>query len=126
MSKLNIRAVRSYRSDKSVILDLSKRINLVYGQNGSGKSTISGYFYKSDDEAYKNCSFECNDEYKFIVYNSQFVEDSFYNKSEQPGIFTLSQENKEVMEAIELNNGKIASLKKKLSSISSELEKKKK
>ena len=124
MSKLNIRAVRSYRSDKSVILDLSKRINLVYGQNGSGKSTISGYFYKSDDEAYKNCSFECNDEYKFIVYNSQFVEDSFYNKSEQPGIFTLSQENKEGLAAIVLNNGKIASLKKKLSSISSELEKK--
>ncbi|HEN5222826.1 TPA: AAA family ATPase [Klebsiella pneumoniae] len=53
MSKLNIRAVRSYRSDKSVILDLSKRINLVYGQNGSGKSTISGYFYKSDEKLIK-------------------------------------------------------------------------
>nr|VXZ81197.1 Uncharacterized protein conserved in bacteria [Klebsiella pneumoniae] len=125
MSKLNIRAVRSYRSDKSVILDLSKRINLVYGQNGSGKSTISGYFYKSDDEAYKIALLNVMMNISLLstivsLWRIHFI----INLNSR--YFTLSQENKEVMEAIELNNGKIASLKKKLSSISSELEKKKK
>ncbi|MEZ2601292.1 AAA family ATPase [Kluyvera intermedia] len=124
MSILRISAVKSYSDERNIEIDLTKKINLVYGQNGSGKSTISGYFYKSGDEAYGNCSFSDADKYKYIVYNSQFVEDSFYNKSEQPGIFTLSQENKDVMEAIAVNDKKLSKLKKEIIRIDGDLEKK--
>ncbi|HGE4198375.1 TPA: AAA family ATPase, partial [Escherichia coli] len=124
MSVLKIRSVKSYSDERNIEIDLTKRINLVYGQNGSGKSTISGYFYKPEDEAYGSCSFSDTDKYRYIVYNSQFVEDSFYNKSEQPGIFTLSQENKEVMEALALNEKELSKLKKDIIRIDSDLEKK--
>lgn len=124
MSVLKIRSVKSYSDEKNIEIDLTKRINLVYGQNGSGKSTISGYFYKPEDEAYGSCSFSDTDKYRYIVYNSQFVEDSFYNKSEQPGIFTLSQENKEVMEALALNEKELSKLKKDIIRIDRDLEKK--
>lgn len=114
MSQLEIRGVRSYCKDSSVFIDLHKKINLIYGQNGSGKSTISGYFYNPLGTAYKYCRFNGQEDYRYIVYNSQFIEDSFYNVSEQPGIFTLSQENKDIMEAIKDNDAELKKLKKLL------------
>ncbi|ELW2166813.1 AAA family ATPase, partial [Escherichia coli] len=42
MSMLRIMAVKSYSAEKYIEVDLTKKINLIYGQNGSGKSTISG------------------------------------------------------------------------------------
>ncbi|RNA75411.1 AAA family ATPase [[Curtobacterium] plantarum] len=124
MSQLEIRGVRSYCKDSSVFIDLSKKINLIYGQNGSGKSTISGYFYKPTETAYNHCRLIGQDDYRYIVYNSQFIEDSFYNESEQPGIFTLSQENKDIMEAINDNEAKLIKLKKLLAQKDVVLEKK--
>ncbi|PQQ35522.1 hypothetical protein C6H68_24555 [Photorhabdus luminescens] len=112
MSLLKIKDVKSYSKNTSVDLDLSKKINLIYGQNGSGKSTISGYFYKPQDSTYKNCSYSDEDRYRYIVYNSEFVEDSFYHKREQPGIFTLSQGNKDVLEFIKESEKKNSHFKK--------------
>ncbi|TSH78802.1 AAA family ATPase [Pantoea sp. paga] len=111
MAQLVIKNVRSYSKERSINIDLSKKINLIYGQNGSGKSTISGYFYSPSNSSYRECSFSQKDDYQYVVYNNQFVEDSFYHKSEQPGVFTLSQSNKEVMEDIKRSDKKMASLK---------------
>ncbi|PVY80656.1 AAA family ATPase [Pantoea ananatis] len=111
MAQLVIKNVRSYSKERSINIDLSKKINLIYGQNGSGKSTISGYFYSPSNSSYRECSFSQKDDYQYVVYNNQFVEDSFYHKSEQPGVFTLSQSNKEVMEDIKQSDKKMASLK---------------
>ncbi|AIR85255.1 AAA family ATPase [Pantoea rwandensis] len=111
MAQLVIKNVKSYSKERSINIDLSKKINLIYGQNGSGKSTISGYFYSPSNSSYRECSFSQKDDYQYVVYNNQFVEDSFYHKSEQPGVFTLSQTNKEVMEDIKQSDKKMASLK---------------
>ena len=101
MEILSLKNVKSYSPYVSTIIDLSKKINIFWGQNGSGKSTISGYFYSPTNPKYSQCSFTTDNPYHYIVYNSQFVEDSFYNKIEQPGIFTLSKKNKEIIELIE-------------------------
>ncbi|WP_048257500.1 MULTISPECIES: AAA family ATPase [Pectobacterium] len=124
MSLLKIKSVKSYSQDTSVDIDLSKRVNLIYGQNGSGKSTISGYFYKPQHSDYKNCSFSDGDRYRYIVYNSEFVEDSFYHKKEQPGIFTLSQGNKDVLELIKDSEKKIVTLKSKITRLESSCQEK--
>ncbi|RRO10837.1 MULTISPECIES: AAA family ATPase [Pectobacterium] len=124
MSLLKIKNVKSYSQDTSVDIDLSKKINLIYGQNGSGKSTISGYFYKPQNSDYKNCSFSDGDRYRYIVYNSEFVEDSFYHKKEQPGIFTLSQGNKDVLELIKDSEKKIVTLKSKITRLESSCQEK--
>lgn len=124
MAQLVIKNVRSYSKERSINIDLSKKVNLIYGQNGSGKSTISGYFYSPSNVAYNECSFSREGDYNYIVYNSQFVEDSFYHKSEQPGVFTLSQSNKEVLEEINHSDKKIAILKGRLTRLDNEVKEK--
>ncbi|MCE4442428.1 AAA family ATPase, partial [Escherichia coli] len=94
--KLKLKNVTSYHKEYFTELDLSKKINILYGQNGCGKSTISNYFYNPKDTAYKECVCEPIDNYRTLVYNSKYIEDNFYNAKEQKGIFTLSQKNAEI------------------------------
>ncbi|MGJ0628386.1 AAA family ATPase, partial [Xenorhabdus bovienii] len=44
MKFLEIKNITSYHPTDSQTLDLSKKIILIYGLNGSGKSTIANYF----------------------------------------------------------------------------------
>ncbi|MCC8367956.1 AAA family ATPase, partial [Xenorhabdus sp. PB61.4] len=63
MGYLKIRNVASYHKTEYLELDLSKKITLIYGQNGSGKSTIAGYFNHSNSEKYKECKSNLNENY---------------------------------------------------------------
>ena len=94
--KLKLKNVTSYHKEYFTELDLSKKISILYGQNGCGKSTISNYFYNPKDTAYKECVCEPIDNYRTLVYNSKYIEDNFYNAKEQKGVFTLSQKNAEI------------------------------
>ncbi|MBD2803251.1 AAA family ATPase [Xenorhabdus sp. ZM] len=98
MEYLKIKNVTSYHEKKYQKIDLSKKITLIYGQNGSGKSTIANYFNHSDNDKnkYQECEFDSNKDYNYIVYNRKFIDDNFYENNKQQGIFTLSNENKEV------------------------------
>ncbi|HAH0524012.1 TPA: AAA family ATPase, partial [Escherichia coli] len=55
--ELRLKNVTSYKKDAFTILNLEKRVNILYGQNGCGKSTISNYFYDSTHTDYNEC--EC-------------------------------------------------------------------
>ncbi|WGM05183.1 AAA family ATPase [Arsenophonus nasoniae] len=98
MEYLKLRNVASY-CNEDVTINLSKQINLFYGQNGSGKSTIANYFYdtnaNNENSQYLLCSKSFYKNYKFLVYNKKFIQDIFYEDT-QAGIFTLSKENKEI------------------------------
>ncbi|CAG9420973.1 AAA family ATPase [Providencia alcalifaciens] len=94
MSFLKLKNVASYTDE--VNIDLSKPINIFYGQNGSGKSTISNYFYDENNQRYIDSTCQLDKGYKKIVYNQMFIDDYFYEKDVQDGIFTLSKENKEI------------------------------
>ncbi|QKJ59381.2 AAA family ATPase [Serratia fonticola] len=100
MNLLKIKGVTSYSNQNFVTLDLSKRINLIYGQNGSGKSTISNYFYEPGNSNFSECESNFNANFKYVVYNQRFIEDNFYTKEGQPGVFTLSKENAELEKTI--------------------------
>ncbi|MEY7152005.1 AAA family ATPase, partial [Enterobacter cloacae] len=68
--------------------------------NGTGKSTLSNYFYDIENEKYQHCSH--SGEYdEVLVYNQKFIQDNFYAKESLNGIFSLSKENKEAKEKIE-------------------------
>jgi wobble nucleotide-excising tRNase len=93
MSILSLRGVRSYSHDETVQIDISNYVTLIYGQNGAGKSTISGYFYPQNGDEYGQCSLHPPLDMRYLVFNHQFVEDLFNSQAVQPGIFTLSEEN---------------------------------
>lgn len=117
MSVLFLKNVKSYSSENPIRIDLTKKINIFYGQNGSGKSTISGYFYSPNSPAYKYSSFTSKDRYDYFVYNNLFIEDTFYNKAEQPGIFTISKNNKNALTFIDKHEIEIKKINETIENI---------
>ncbi len=94
ITKLNINKVASYKNPTA--LETDKKVNLVYGLNGTGKSTLSNFLHQHSDEKYKDCSIEGLDEsHEIIVYNQKFISENFFEPENQKGIFTLSKENKD-------------------------------
>lgn len=89
-----------------------KKITLMYGLNGSGKSTISNYLYDKSDVKYSSCTIKEDSDHEILVYNQRFITDYFYEEDSLKGIFTLSKENKGVLEAITLENTKLETLEK--------------
>lgn len=94
--ELKLKNITSYKKDSFTTLNLSKKINILYGHNGCGKSTISNYFYNPNNTDYKECECPFIDTFRLLVYNTKFVEDNFYNAKEQKGVFTLSKENADI------------------------------
>lgn len=98
--ELRLKNVTSYNKNDFTKLDLHAKVNILYGQNGSGKSTISNFFYNPSDKLFNDCECQSLGNYRTLVYNSKFTEDNFHNKNEQKGIFTLSKENTEIEKEI--------------------------
>ena len=94
IKSISIDKVASYKNKVSLITD--KKINLIYGLNGAGKSTFSNYLYDRNDSKYKDCSIDGLDgDHEILVYNNNFIQENFFEADDLKGIFTLSKENKE-------------------------------
>ncbi|WP_411824632.1 AAA family ATPase [Leptospira sp. 'Mane'] len=104
MIKISLNKIASYKNP--VIIESEKKINLIYGLNGTGKSTISNFLLKPNDSLYQHCSIQGLDNAsELLVYNTTFVDDTFYQSEEISGIFTLSKINKDSIKRIkEINN----------------------
>lgn len=77
-----------------------KEINFFYGNNGSGKTTISKLIASQD--SFPNCSIDwkANNRLKSIVYNEEFVKEYFYQSDNLKGIFTLGPGARDIEERI--------------------------
>lgn len=106
ISKINLNRVTCFKSH--TVLETDKKVNLVYGLNGTGKSTLSDYLYKPTDEKYINCSIEgLDDSHDILVYSQTFIKEYFYETESQKGIFTLSKSNKDAETKIANAKGEI-------------------
>ncbi len=121
MAQLRIRGVRSYAPDRDICFDLSSKVTLIYGQNGSGKSTISGYFYDSQADKYRHCAFESPHISHFQVFNQEYIDSKFARSDYQPGIFTLSEANQESQDKINSNNKERAKLSDSIDKLTEEI-----
>ena len=100
INKISMKNVASYK--KETILETDKKVNLIYGLNGTGKSTLSGYLYNTNDSQYGDCKIEgLRSTDRVLVYNQQFITDNFYETENISGIFTLSKENKDATQSID-------------------------
>ena len=99
ISKININNVASFNKSNHLMDNLG-RINFIFGANGSGKTTISRVLAHSEN--YPSCSIAWKDDQVLPckVYNADFVESTFTNISEMPGIFTLGQAERDVHDKI--------------------------
>lgn len=127
IKKVNLKCA-SYK--ELATLETDKKINLIYGLNGSGKSTFSEYLRKIGyaDEKFANCSIETDNmknkselslDEKILVYNQKWVKEAFYENPTLKGIFSLSKGNADAKKKIDLANRE----KEKLEKLTTEKEK---
>jgi wobble nucleotide-excising tRNase len=112
ITKIQLKNVSSY-SETPVVLETDKRINLIYGLNGTGKTTLSNYLQNKDNGCFSECSISFSGDEKILVYNENFIKNNFYQDT-QKGIFSLSAENKQAKEKIDLATKKIIDLEKQI------------
>ena len=114
MTKLFIKSVRSYHPDIDTEFDFSSKVTLIYGLNGSGKSTISGYFFNPKNPEYEKCRLAPEEDVQFLVFNQDYIDENFHNSQTQPGVFTLNNENAEITKKIEENKQTLIKNNKKI------------
>jgi wobble nucleotide-excising tRNase len=92
ITEIRMDAVASFRQATSLKTD--KKINLIYGLNGTGKSTISNFLYAPLDARFTQCKKDANQTTPVLVYNQRFIQDNFFEVDNLKGVFSLSKENK--------------------------------
>ena len=104
IDSIKIKNVASYNS-QGVFLENLKKVNFIYGANGSGKTTISNYLNDETDARYPDCKIDWKSGNKLdtLIYNKEFRERNF-GKEVIDGVFTIGEASKEQIEII--NNKK--------------------
>lgn len=110
ISTITLTSVNSFKQPTELKCD--KEVVLVYGLNGSGKTTTSSYLYDPSDPAFSECRIETTQDIEILTYNQKFVEDSFYENGSLRGVFTLSKENKVVKAKVSQIEGEIEKLQR--------------
>jgi wobble nucleotide-excising tRNase len=108
ITKITMNKVASYKTPATLITD--KRVNLIYGLNGTGKSTLSDYLYDRTNPDFSNCFVEGLSDEKILVYNRKFINDYFFETENLKGVFTLSKQNKDAESKIQAAEQAIARL----------------
>ncbi|TWR26787.1 AAA family ATPase [Mucilaginibacter achroorhodeus] len=101
ITNILLRGVATYNLDGIEFIDL-KKINFIYGANGSGKTTISNFLTDGKQPRYAQCALGWKNSLplRTLVYNKEFREKNF-GKGEINGVFTLGQATKADLEEIE-------------------------
>lgn len=106
-----------------VIIDKLKKINIIYGANGTGKSTISRVLNNISE--YPSCKLSWQDDtpLQVLTYNKEFRDNNYVEH--MPGIFTLGEATKETLDEIATKRGELQNKKANISTYKKDLEKKK-
>jgi wobble nucleotide-excising tRNase len=100
LTKIQINGVATFKSQTT--LETDKKVNLIYGLNGSGKSTICRLLRNPEKAEYSQCQVIGSQGSKIYVFNEDFIRENFYESSLIKGIFSLSKQNKDAEQAIAL------------------------
>lgn len=121
ITKIALNNVASFKAPTT--LETNKKVNLIYGLNGTGKTTLSNFLYDKSELAFSQCSIEGLSNEDVLVYNQKFIQDYFYESNNLKGIFTLSKENKEAEEKIRNAQNEIVIIEGKRTGESEEIDK---
>ena len=111
INKIIIDKIASFK--KPATIETDKKTNIIYGLNGTGKTTISDFLYYRNGQKFLNCYVDVPANELLLVYNTSFIQEHFYKKPNQDGIFTLSKENKTAEENIRIASEKVVNLEMK-------------
>ena len=111
IDSITIKNVATYDNEGVKINNL-KKINFIYGGNGTGKTTISNYLKNQDDDKYNDCEIVWKNDLPVstLVYNKRFRDENF-GLGKIKGIFTLGKATKEDKEFVESKLAELKNLK---------------
>jgi wobble nucleotide-excising tRNase len=114
IESISVKNVATYGDSPQEINGL-KKINFIYGSNGSGKTTISRIIKNPNADNFKSCKINWKNgaELEALVYNRDFVETNF--KEDMKGIFTLGDQD------ISVSN-EIANVRNNINNIEDEIQ----
>ncbi len=99
IERIQIRNVATYGTTTEELADL-KKINFIYGSNGTGKTTISRVIADCASHEYCSLVWRGGTPIDLRVYNRDFIERNFNQPDELKGIFTLGEQDKETFDNI--------------------------
>ena len=113
LESITIKKIATFNDEGVQITDL-KKVNFIYGVNGSGKTTISKFIDNQADPLFASCTLLWKNglSLKVLVYNKDFRERNF-GKGSMDGVFTLGQATKEEIDAIKKMQAELAEIKEK-------------
>lgn len=114
ISEILMAAVASYKEETKLATD--KKINLIFGLNGTGKSILANFLYEPSAPDFLNCRRIPEDSDAILVYSQKFIQDNFYIADSLKGIFSLSKENRAAEEKIAAAEAALAELNQRLES----------
>ncbi|QTQ12202.1 AAA family ATPase [Treponema parvum] len=118
IEKIEIKDTATYIDET---LDNLSKVNFIYGNNGSGKTTISRII--TNESAYPNCKiyWKSNHTLETVVYNTDFINDNFEQSEEIKGIFTLGKEEADTQKKIKDEKNNIEDITNKINELTDSL-----
>lgn len=120
IESISISGVATYDEVTPEVLKDLKKINFIYGSNGTGKTTIGRVI--AEENNFLSCSVKWIGGVKLhpFVYNKDFVEKNF--NQELKGVFTLGEGNIEAIKQLDLAKERCDKLKSELKGLNVVLE----
>lgn len=114
IKSITVEGAASY-TERQSMTKLAQR-NFVFGANGTGKTTLGRII--ADPSKYPACRVEwAGPTLECLVYNSDFVERNFNQSAELKGVFTLGEEQVEVLAEIEKTKSEVDQLGRKVAEL---------
>ena len=101
IEEIEIKSVATYDGPIPEKLSDLKKVNFVYGANGTGKTTIARLI--ANEAVYPCCTVKWRGgvSLETMVYTRDFIENNFNQSDELKGIFTLGEKDKETLDKID-------------------------
>lgn len=114
IKEIHMKNCATYDEAGAALLDC-KKVNYIYGANGSGKSTISSFLRDPDDLKYVQSAINWDSmgSMEIKVYNREFREANF-EKSDIEGVFTLGEATIDDINELEDIKGELLARKQEL------------
>ncbi len=99
ISEIKLKDVATYKDEKLA----PKKINFIYGNNGTGKTTISRFIENTEETKFSKSkiAFDESGECNKLTYNQDFVKINFNLETGLRGIYTFGEESEEKYKLIE-------------------------
>lgn len=99
IESITIANIATYGANPEKLDELSQ-FNYIFGSNGTGKTTISRIIADEDKFPTCNVTWKGGTKLQPMVYNRDFIERNFNQLSELKGVFTLGEQNIDILSKI--------------------------